>query len=162
MDIITDWQTIRDHFNRSFRSNFHMSVASVDEKGQPTVTPIGSLFLKDNQTGFYFEKYPTKLRQHAEVNKNICVLAVDSSTVFWLKSLFKGRFNRYPAIKLYGELGIRREASEKEIKRLNRRMRTTKGLRGNTYLWGEMNSVREVTFNSAEKINLGQMTSALK
>ena len=162
MDILTDWQAIRNHFIRSFRANFHMSIASVDENGQPTVTPIGSLFLNDNQTGFYFEKYPTKLPRHAEVNKNICVLAVDSSTLFWLRSLFKGRFNRYPAVKLYGELGIRREATEKETKRLNRRMRATRGLRGNTYLWGEMDSVREITFSRAEKINLGKMTSALK
>jgi len=161
MDIISDWQRIRDHFNRSFRANFHMSIASVDEKGQPTVTPIGSLFLNDDQTGFYFEKYPTKLPLHDETNKKICVLAVDSSTMFWLRSLFMGRFSRYPAVKLYGELGIRREATEKEIKRLNRRMRATKGLRGNAYLWGEMKDVRTVTFNRAEKINLGKMTEAL-
>ena len=161
MDINTDWQAIRNHFNKSFRANFYFSIASVDEKGQPTVTPIGSLFLNDNQTGFYFEKYPTRLPKHAEVNKSICVLAVDSSTMFWLRSLFRGRFNRYPAIKLYGELGIRREASEKETKRLNRRMSATKGLRGNTYMWGEMKYVREVTFNSAEKINLGKMTESL-
>ena len=161
MDVISDWQRIRDHFNRSFLANFHMSIASVDANCQPTVTPIGSLFLNDDQTGFYFEKYPTKLPKHAEVNKSICVLAVDSSTIFWLKALFKGRFNRYPAVKLYGELGIRREATEKEIKRLNRRMRATKGLRGNAYLWGEMKYVRAVTFNRAEKINLGKMTESL-
>ena len=161
MDIINDWQAIRDHLNRSFRANFHISLASVDEKCQPTVTPIGSLFLNDNQTGFYFEKYPTKLPKHAEVNKSMCVLAVDSGTLFWLRSLFRGRFNRYPAVKLYGELGIRREATEKEIKRLNRRMSATKGLRGNAYLWGEMKHVREVTFNRAEKVNLGKMTASL-
>ena len=161
MDIKTDWQAIRNHFNRSFRSNFHFSIASVDENGKPTVTPIGSLFLNDDQSGFYFEKYPAKLPQHAEANKNICVLAVNSNTFFWLKALFKGRFARDPAIKLYGELGIRREASEKEIKRLNRRMSATKGLRGNTYMWGEMKYIRVVTFNSAEKINLGKMTESL-
>ena len=161
MDIKSDWQVIRNHFNSSFRSNFHFAISSVDEKGMPTVTPIGSLFLNNIQTGFYFEKYPTKLPKHAEVNKNICVLAVNSNTLFWLKSLFKGRFRRYPAIKLYGELGMRREASDSEIKRLNRRMKATKGLRGNTYMWSEMKYVREVTFNSAEKINLGKMTEAL-
>lgn len=158
MDIKKDWQAIRKHFNRSFRTNFHFSIASVNEKGEPTVTPIGSLFLNDNQAGFYFEKYPTKLRQHAEINKNICVLAVNSNTLFWLKALFKGKFNRYPAVKLYGELGRRREANEKEINRLNKRMRATRGLKGNSYLWGEMNYVREVTFTGAEEINLGKMT----
>jgi hypothetical protein len=161
MDIVVDWKAIRNHFKRSFHSNFHFAISSVDEKGMPTVTPIGSLFLNDNQTGFYFEKYPAKLPKHAEVNKNICVLAVDSNTLFWLKSLFRGRFTRYPALKLYGELGIRREVTEKETNRLNRRMRATRGLRGNAYLWGEMNSVREITFSRAEKINLGKMTASL-
>lgn len=161
IEVKSDWQAIRKHFNKSFRTNFHFSIASVDENGKPTVTPIGSLFLNDNQTGFYFEKYPAKLPLHAEENTNICVLAVNSSTFFWLKSLYKGKFTRYPAIKLYGELGMRREASDSEIKRLNRRMSVTKGLRGNTYLWGEMKYVREVTFNSAEKINLGKMTESL-
>ena len=161
MDILTDWQAIRNHFIRSFRANFHMSIASVDENGQPTVTPIGSLFLNDNQTGFYFEKYSSKLPIHAKTNRSICVLGVNSSTLFWLKSLFKGKFGNHPAIKLYGELGERRKATDKETNRLNRRMKITKGLKGNKYLWGEMEFVREIIFTKAEKINLGKMTSEL-
>ncbi|MGB5554956.1 MAG: hypothetical protein WBM83_09890, partial [Flavobacteriaceae bacterium] len=75
MDIKRDWTTIRKHFNTSFRTNFHVSVASVDSENNPTVTPIGSLFLNDEQIGFYFEKYPSKLPIHAKSNTNICVLA---------------------------------------------------------------------------------------
>jgi hypothetical protein len=161
MNITTAWPVIRKHFNRSFRSNFHVSVASVNEHGQPTVTPIGSLFLNEKQTGFYFEKFPSKLPAHAQVNKNICVLAVNSNTRFWLISLFKKKFKSHPAIKLYGTLGARRQATEKEIKRLNRRMKATKGLRGNTYLWGKMETIREINFSKAEKINLGEMTEHL-
>ncbi|MCB0538586.1 MAG: hypothetical protein KDE33_13780, partial [Bacteroidetes bacterium] len=70
-------------------------------------------------------------------------------------------FTDFPAIKLYGELGKRRKATEKEINRLNRRMKTTKGLKGNTYLWGKMEFVREIKFTKAEKINLGKMTAGL-
>ena len=161
MDIKINWKKIRQHFSKSFRSNFYVSIASVDSGNNPTVTPIGSLFLKNNQTGFYFEKYPSKLPIHAEANNNICVLAVNSNMWFWIKSLFKGKFDRYPAIKLYGELGQRREATEIEIRRLNKRMRTTKGMKGNKYLWREMKFVREITFTKAEKINLGEMTEDL-
>ena len=161
MDIVENWQKIRDHFNRSFRTNFHVSIASVDIDGNPTVTPIGSLFLNDNQTGFYFEKYPQNLPIHAEYNNRVCVLAVNSGKVFWLNSLFLGKFSRHPGIKLYGDLGKRREASEKEIQRLNRRMKATKGLKGNAYLWDDMMHVREVVFSTAEKINLGKMTRSL-
>lgn len=158
MDIQKNWFQIIDHFNRSFSTNFHVSVASVDQDNCPTVTPIGSLFLNKGQTGFYFEKYPSKLPKHAQINQNICVLAVNSSSLLWLRSLFAGKFYKYPAIKLYGQLGERRQATEWEIKKLRKRMRATKGLKGNTYLWGDMQFVREVSFSKAEQINLGKMT----
>jgi hypothetical protein len=161
MDLKSNWTEIRKHFNQSFRTNFFVSIASVDKDNNPTVTPIGSLFLNRDQTGFYFEKYPTKLPEHTKNNKNICILAVNSGTLFWLKSLFKGQFKTNPAIKLYGELGERRKATEKELNRLDRRMKATKGLKGNTYLWGSMPIVRELTFTKAEKINLGKMTEHL-
>lgn len=161
MDLESNWNKIRIHFNKSFKSNFYVSIASVDSDNNPTVTPIGSLFLNDNHTGFYFEKYPSKLPIHAKTNRNICVLGVNSNTIFWLKSLFKGKFGSDPAIKLYGELGERRKATEKETKRLNRRLKATKSLKGNKYLWGKMEFVREITFIKAEKINLGKMTNEL-
>lgn len=161
MDIHSDWSIIRQHFNKSFRTNFHVSIASVDNENNPTVTPIGSLFLNDNQSGFYFEKYPSKLPVHAGMNKKICVLAVNSGMLFWLRSLFAGKFKRHPGIKLYGELGILREPTDKETARLNRRMRSTRGLPGNKYLWTNMTRVREVTFIKVEKINLGSMTAHL-
>jgi len=49
MDIKSNWKEIKRHFNRSFRTNFHVSIASVDKDNNPTVTPIGSLFLNNNQ-----------------------------------------------------------------------------------------------------------------
>ncbi|MCB0475008.1 MAG: pyridoxamine 5'-phosphate oxidase family protein [Flavobacteriaceae bacterium] len=161
MDIKTDWSTIRRHFNKSFRSNFHIALASVDSDNNPTVTPIGSLFLNDNQTGFYFEKFPSKLPQHAESNPKVCLLGVNSGRLFWIRALFREKFTAHPAIKLYGELGEKRRAGDKEIQRLNRRMKATKGLKGNSYLWGKMEFVREIRFTAAEKINLGKMTSGL-
>ena len=161
MDIQTNWSAIRKHFNASFRSNFHVSIASVDIDSIPTITPIGSLFLNNNQSGYYFEKYPKKLPQNAETNSNICVLAVNSSTFFWLKSLFKTKFTTYPGIKLYGQLGTKRIATGNEIKRLKRRMKATNLLKGNTYLWGEMQYVRDISFTKVEKIDIGKMTEHL-
>ena len=40
-------------------------------------------------------------------------------------------------------------------------MKMTKILKGNTYLWKNMEYVRELRFDKAEKINLGKMTAAL-
>ena len=161
MNIKTDWNKIRRHFNKSFASNFYVSIASVDSENNPTVTPIGSLFLNDNQTGFYFEKFPSKLPEHAKSNPKVCLLGVNSGRIFWIKALFKEKFADFPAMKLYGELGEIREATEKETKRLNRRMKATNGLKGNTYLWKKMEFVREIKFTKAEKINLGKMTAEL-
>lgn len=159
MDLITNWKKIRTHFNKSFSSNFHVSIASIASDGNPTVTPIGSMFLNDNKAGFYFEKFTSKLQESKK--KNICVLGINSHRFFWISSLFKGEFSKNPGIKLYGELGEKRKATPKEISRLNRRMKLTKGLKGNTYLWKNMEYVREIKFTKAEKINLGKMTKDL-
>ena len=153
-----NWQKIRIHFSKSFASNMHVSIASVDKDHQPTITPIGSLFLNKNLTGFYFEKFSTKLNINSKSNKNICVLAVNSHKWFWLKSLFKMSFSDYPAVKLYGELGEKRPATDKEYKAFQRRTRQTKRLKGSNYLWKDMSMVREITFTKGEKINLGKMT----
>ena len=156
-----NWQKIRWHFRKSFGSNMHVAIASVDENNQPTVTPIGSLFLNDNQTGFYFEKFAIKLNENSKINTKICVLAVNSDKWFWLKLLFKLRFSEYPAIKLYGELGVKRGATQKEYTAFQRRIRKTKTLKGSKYLWQDMSMVREIKFTKGEKINLGKMTKEL-
>ncbi len=160
MNVEKEWKAIRKHFNKSFKSNFHVSIGSVDTNNNPTVTPIGSMFLNQNQSGFYFEKYPSKLPEAAKNNFNICVLAVNSSKWFWLKSLFSSSFKSPPALKLYGQLGQRREATQQEISRLKRRMKATNGFKGNAYLWGDMKFIREIEFSRVEKINLGSMTNS--
>jgi len=161
MDLIENWSKIRTHFRTSLRGNLHVAIASVCEDGTPTVSSVGSLFLNDNQTGFYFEKYVTKLPKNATDRAQICVLGVNSSKLFWLRSLFKGRFDRYPAVRLYGTLGVKRDATEKEKARLKRMVRSTSWLKGNKYMWSDMPYVREVSFHKAEKINLGKMTTGL-
>lgn len=161
MDIKVSWIKIRKHFNKSFSSNFHVSIASVDSNNSPTITPIGTLFLNGNQTGFYFEKYPKKLQLSAKENNNICVLAVNSGMWFWLKSLYSEEFKNYPAIKLYGKLSDKRKATNIEIDRLNRRMNSTKWTKGNKYLWGDMETVRDIIFTRSEKVNIGKMTNKL-
>ena len=161
MDLKTNWNKIKDHFNKSLNSNFYVSVAYLNSENIPTVTPIGSLFLNDNQTGYYFEKFSSMLLHQAEENKEICVLAVNSNRWFWLKSLFKGRFNNYPAIKLFGKLGQRREANENEIRMLKNRMKIIRGMKGYKYLFGDLNFVREITFTKGRKVSLGDMTRDL-
>jgi len=161
MDLIENWGAIRKHFSQSFGSSLHVSIASVDSDNTPTVTPVGTVFLNKDQTGFYFEKFIVTLPKHAVHNNAICILAVNSSKFFWVKSLFKARFDVYPAFRLYGELGERREATESEIRALKKRLKTTRRLKGHKYLWGNMKEVREINFHKGEKVNIGKMTQAL-
>lgn len=161
MNINKDWNIIKQHINASFKTSLHVAIASVDTDCRPTVTPIGSLFLNSDKTGFYFEKFTTKLPVHGKENNKICVLAVNSNKWLWIKALWKGSFHKHPALKLHGILGERRKATDIEISRLTKRMKMTKGLKGNTYLWGDMKYVREITFYEVEKTKLGVMTAEL-
>jgi hypothetical protein len=161
IDIKQHWQDIKVHFQKCIGRNMHVAIASVDAKNVPTVTPIGSLFLNEDQTGFYFEKFATKLNKNTKHNQNICVLAVNTRKWFWLSSLFKGHFADHPAIKLYGELGQKRDATPTEFRAFQRRVRSTRRLKGHQYLWTDMAQVREIRFTKAEKINLGKMTKNL-
>lgn len=161
MELINHWEGIRKHFSQSFGSSLHVSIASVGKDNTPTVTPVGTVFLNKDQTGFYFEKFVSTLPDHAKINNSICILAVNSSKLFWLKSLFKGRFDSYPAYRLWGTLGARREATASELRALKKRLKSTRRLKGHRYLWGNMTVVREITFHRGEKINIGNMTQAL-
>jgi len=160
MNILDDWPAIRAHFNKSVRSSLHVSIASVAKDGNPTVTPIGSLFLNNGQKGFYFERYTSNLPLNGKHNKRVCVLAVNSNLWFWIRSLLKSKFKKQPAIKLYGTLGDRREATEIELSRLKKRTKFFKiSKKGYDYLWGDMKHVREISFTRVEKMKLGNMTS---
>lgn len=44
MDILTDWNKISKLFNKSFCSNFYVSVASVYSENSPTVTLLANFF----------------------------------------------------------------------------------------------------------------------
>jgi hypothetical protein len=162
MNIEAHWPAIQQHFDRSFRSSFHVSLATVGAENTPTVTPIGSLFLYEDQpSGFYFEKFPFRIRQHMKFNQRVCVLAVNSSWWLWAGSLIRGKFGKYPAIRLYGEFGGLRPATDHELGRLRGRMRLARGTKGRQYLWGDVHTVRDIHFYAAEMVNLGKMTKDL-
>lgn len=160
MDIKEQWKDLREHLNKSVKSSLHVSIASVNKEGNPTVTPIGSMFLNRDQKGFYFERYTSNLPLNGRHNKNICVLAVNSNLWFWIRSLMNSKFKKYPAVKLYGVLGDRRKATDIELSRLKKRTRFFKiSKKGYNDLWGDMNYVRDITFTKVEKMKLGNMTN---
>jgi hypothetical protein len=55
------WRTIRDIVGRAKKSSLHCAIASVDYDGAPHITPVGTVFLRDDRTGFYFDHYTSAL-----------------------------------------------------------------------------------------------------
>lgn len=155
-----NWPRIRKHFVRCLKSSHHFAISSITKDGYPTVTPIGSLFLNKDQTGYYFEKYTSQLPIAARTNPDVCVMAVNTSVSLWLRSLWKGQFTNYPMIKLYGTLGERRKASQEEYARFERLIKPLKWLKGYDLLWGRgsFDHVREIQFHDYRLANLGKMT----
>ena len=158
MQLKEDWKDIKKLFNRSFNSSFHYAFATVNEKGEPHVTPIGSLVLLEPGHGIYFEEFPRQLSLNFQHNKEVCVLAVNSGRWFWIKSLFIGRFASPPAIRLYGVVGEVREATETEVKLWHHRIRWTRGSKGFALMWKNMKMVRDIYFSRVEPVNIGVMT----
>ncbi len=161
MDVDNNWNEVRRLFSRSFRSSFHYAVATTAGNGEPHVTPIGSLILTRQGQGFYFEKYATQLSKNIQHNNRVCVLAVDSSKWFWLKSLVRGRFGALPAVRLYGVAKAPRPASEREKALWQKRVNSARFTRGHKLMWSDMDMVRDIEFDRIEPVCLGKMTRAL-
>ena len=149
------WTEVRTHFRKCTRQNLHQVIASVDDKGKPRLTPIGSLFLNYDQTGFYFEKYCASLPRFATGHPDICIMAVNTSKWYWFRSLYKGRFKGTPAVKLYGKLGHRRQATDQEMVRFENRFKLTKRLKGYNLLWKDLTFIREISFHEIRIVEFG-------
>ena len=158
MQMKENWADIKKLFGQAFRSSFHYALATVNEDGEPHVTPIGSLILCDPGHGYYFEEFPRQLPRNLGNNNQVCVLAVNSGRWFWVKSLFCGRFTSPPAMRLYGTIGDLREATEKEIESWHRRIRKVRSSKGYSIMWKNMKMVREITFSRVEPVHMGEMT----
>ncbi|MEG0132427.1 MAG: pyridoxamine 5'-phosphate oxidase family protein, partial [Acinetobacter sp.] len=45
-----DWKNIQQVFKAAQKASLHSSIATVDQFGQPSITPIGTVFLNEDQT----------------------------------------------------------------------------------------------------------------
>lgn len=165
MEVTTaQWNRIRELFGDASHITASMSrsvpycaIATVNEDGSPHVTPISSLILGENKQGFYFEEFSAHMTQNLERDQRVCILVVNNSISFWIKSIILGRLAGPPAIRLIGAVGKRREAYPHEIKAFQRPIARLKILRGYKPLWGVMKHGREVYFDGFEPVNCGPM-----
>lgn len=142
------WPLIREVAERGRRSTGHVAIASVAADGSPTITPIGTVFLRDDCTGFYFDQYTERLAENLDTNPKVCLMVVDGGTVFWLRSLLTGRFRFRKAIgvRLFGTAGPCRPATSDELNEVHKRVRLMRATRGGRTLWSDFSHVRDLTF----------------
>ncbi len=161
MELSKYWKTIQQLFLAAGQSSFHVALSTVDSSGLPWVTPIGSMILRENLTGFYFEEFPQKLSKNLETNHQVCVLALNSDPNYWINSLGNGFFETPPGVRLTGTASELRPATEEEIAQWQERVAMAAGTKGHEILWKDMKTIREITFKGFAPVYCGEMTSNL-
>lgn len=161
MEIDQHWAMIQDVVRNAMKTSRHLSFATVSGDGVPHVTPIGSLILRDDCTGYYFEEFTKQMPANFERNQRISVLAVNSGTWYWLKSIRSGRFATLPGVRLHGRVGSRRSATQQEIEAWRERVKKARKNKGYKLLWENLAHVRDIEFDSFEPIKTGTMTKHL-
>ena len=111
MDIRKNWPIIQN----IFQGSLNLVIASIREDGSPHISPIASIHLNDDCTGYYLEKFAVQLPKSLEADDRICVYGVKYNYMNWLKAFVSGRFPKPPAVRLYGRVGKRRPVTEEEV-----------------------------------------------
>jgi len=161
MKIESHWAEIQRVIANSQASQLHCAIASVSPDGVPNVTPVGTVFLRDDQTGFFFDQYTSSLAQNIATNPNICLMAVNANKLFWLRSFFLGRFISPPGVRLYGTAGALRPATAEELALIQKRISPTRRLKGSRLLWSDFTQVRDLHFTSFRPVTYPAMMEQL-
>ncbi|AYF73717.1 pyridoxamine 5'-phosphate oxidase family protein [Nocardia yunnanensis] len=158
MTLEQNWDRIREVVARAG----HCALASVDADGGPHVTPIGTVFLRDDATGFYFDEYTEALARNLDADPRVCLMAVDTRPTLWGRMLLTGRFPTAPGVRLYGTVGATRPATAEELRRVRERVRIPVRLKGGRMLWSNFGHVRDISFTDYRPVGYPHMPSPLQ
>jgi uncharacterized protein len=161
LDIKEDWKRIQSVLAQGQASSIYCSIATVDPDGMPNITPVGTVFLRDDQTGYFFDHYAVSLGHNIDENPNICIMAVNSGAIFWAKALLFGRFSSPPGVRLYGKAGCKREATASEIALIEKRVKAAQLLKGGRLLWSGFSQVRDISFSHYRPVKYPVMMDSL-
>ncbi len=162
MDIKTgEWTDLKRLAGRAFRSSLHFAIATVNADGTPHLAPIGSLILGTPGQGYFFEVFAHRLCANLDRGSPVTVLGVNSATMPWLQALWLGRFTSPIAFRLTGVAGVRRASTSAEKGYWQSKVRRLRWLKGHDLLWGKLDTVRELHFDTLQPVHLGSMTSHL-
>jgi len=149
------WKEIVKYFSGMKQTSM---IGSVNSMGQPNVTPIGSLVLRDDHSGYYFDLFTKGLSENLDQNSNVCVLFAQTGGLFWFQSLLANQCKKPSGIKLIGSAGNRRKASTEEIEMLRNKTKYLKMLKGYHTIFGNLSYIRDIAFTDYFMLNTGKMT----
>lgn len=161
MELATHWEEIRKVVSHGQKSAIHCSIASVSPDGAPHVTPVGTVFLRENCTGYYFDQYTNWLARNVDHNPRVCVMAVNTGSWFWFRSLLSGRFSSPPGVRLYGTVSPARPADATELQAVRKRVGQARRLAGGRLLWSQFQTVRDITFTDFHPVSYPSMMEGL-
>jgi len=161
MNIMEDWLRVKRVLEVGQASTIYCSIATVNPDGVPHITPVGTVFLRNDQTGYFFDHYAESLGKNIDLNPNVCIMAVNSGRLYWLRSLIKGRFVSPPGVRLYGKASAIRPASAEEIEKIESRVKPIQFLKGARTLWSGFTHVRDIEFTSYKPITYPVMMDGM-
>ena len=158
-----EWSNIFKYYGNSTHATAspvlpYCAFATVDADGVPRVAPYTSLILKNDKQGFYFDEQSRKTSANLERDTRICVLIVKNNKWFWIKTVFLGRFDHTPGVRLIGKVGKKREATEQEINSFKGPLKRLKIFKGYKPIWGFMKYGREIYFDDFEPVKCRTIT----
>lgn len=156
-----DWLKIKTTLEQGQASTLYCSIATVNEDGTPHITPVGTVFLRDNHSGYFFDHYAESLGKNIDRNPNVCIMAVNAGRFFWFRSLISGRFVAPPGIRLYGKASAMREATKEEIKAIENRVKPSKWMKGARLLWTNFTHVRDIEFTDYKPVTYPMMMNGM-
>ena len=157
------WRMVRRTVARGRSTSFHCAIASTNPDGRAYVSPIGSVRLGRPGSGTYLDVFNAQLRRNLESDPRVTVMAVDSGLVTWLRALISGRFTTPPGVRLLGEVGPARPATDDEMRTFQRSVRPALLTRGGKAMWGRLDDVlaRDITFTGVVPVRIGSTTAGL-
>jgi hypothetical protein len=155
------WPQVKRTLEKSQASAMQCAIATIHHDGMPHITPVGTVFLRDNQTGYFFDHYANALGENIDHNPNVCISAVNVGRWYWFKALFTGKFSAPPGIRLYGKAGPMREATADEIALIEARVKPTLWLKGARMLWTDFKYVREIEFTDYKPVTYPVMMDGM-
>ena len=154
--VVNDFRQIKN----LIKSSFYCSLSIISKEGHPHTSPIGSVYLQNEENGYFIEMFTKSYGDQA--GNKACIMAVNTSLIFWLKSLFSGKFATPPATRLLVTINERRKISEKERAHFQKKVKPFRKLKGYKHMWSSGQYVRTFTVDKVIPVSIGKMTRHLQ